>query len=360
MARIRRRWRRCAASRTPPAALGRSPQAVTRAVAALEARLGTRLLHRTTRSVSLTSDGRALPRAQPPRDRRARRARVADRRRTRRCAARCRSPRRCCSASCTSCRSSRAFLGAHEHVTSSSRCSIASSRSPRRASISPCASASSPDSALHRAPRRPRRTVVVASPDYLERAGTPRTPDRSRKHACIAFSATTPIADRWAFGRARVAVTPRLVVNTAQAAIDAAVGGLGITRVLSYQVDRARRGRQARIVLASHEPPAVPVQLVHLPGVQSRAAIAFAELAATTLRKQLRLSRGRAPWRPRLVLLGRTALVDGQGTRARRRPRPRQSRASGRRIDGVSPVRRALASANAFSPCHGSSPVRSS
>src|SRR5688572_2198305 len=35
----------------------RSPQAVTRSIAALETRLGTRLLHRTTRSVSLTSDG---------------------------------------------------------------------------------------------------------------------------------------------------------------------------------------------------------------------------------------------------------------------------------------------------------------
>ena len=66
-----------------------------------------------------------------------------------------------------------------------------------------------------------------------------------------------------------------------------AVSGLGITRVLSYQVDQLVEAGALGIVLAGHEPPAVPVHLVHLPGVQPRAAIAFGELAAVTLRKRL-------------------------------------------------------------------------
>ncbi len=73
----------------------------------------------------------------------------------------------------------------------------------------------------------------------------------------------TPVPDRWTFerdGRSFVVlVSSRLVVNTAEAAIDAALAGLGPTCVLSYMVDtHVRAGRLERI-LGAFEPPAVPV-----------------------------------------------------------------------------------------------------
>jgi DNA-binding transcriptional LysR family regulator len=148
-----------------------------------------------------------------------------------------------------------------------------------------------PDSALVAQHVGEVRLVTVASAEYLERAGTPRTIESLGKHACIAASGLTPVIDTWTFGtartRPRVRVNPRLVVNTAQAAIDAALDGLGITRVLSYQVDRLLASGRLRAVLTSVEPEPVPVHLVHLPGPQPRSALAFAELAASTLRKRL-------------------------------------------------------------------------
>lgn len=67
-------------------------------------------------------------------------------------------------------------------------------------------------------------------------------PEALSKQVCIAFDATTPIADRWSFhvpgGKERtVSVRARLIVNSGKAAIDAAAQGLGIVRALSYQVD---------------------------------------------------------------------------------------------------------------------------
>jgi DNA-binding transcriptional LysR family regulator len=144
-----------------------------------------------------------------------------------------------------------------------------------------------PDSALLARHVGNVRTVLVASPAYLDRVGAPRLVESLAKHTVIAFSGSTPIVDRWTFGKHRIAVTPRLVVNTAQAAIDAALDGLGITRVLSYQVARLVEDGKLRVVLASHEPPSMPVHLVRLPGAQTRVAAAFSELAAVQLAKRL-------------------------------------------------------------------------
>ena len=103
------------------------------------------------------------------------------------------------------------------------------------------------------------RRVVCASPDYLHRFGTPRTPADLAAHRCITFDGLeAPSA--WTFaGRGRekqhAPIRSRLTVSTADAAIAASVLGLGLTRVLSYQVgDALRDGRLIR-VLADDEPP---------------------------------------------------------------------------------------------------------
>jgi DNA-binding transcriptional LysR family regulator len=136
------------------------------------------------------------------------------------------------------------------------------------------------------------RRVVCASPAYLRRRRpVPAHPADLEAHACIAFEGlTSPTAWRFPDGKGEtsVAIKSRLVVNTAEAAIDAAIAGLGITRVLSYQVAGALRARTLRIILADFEPEPVPVSLVY-PGrgllpVKTRA---FIDFAAERLRRTL-------------------------------------------------------------------------
>src|SRR4029077_13603545 len=97
-----------------------------------------------------------------------------------------------------------------------------------------------PDSSLRAVRVGQVRRVVCASPQYIARHGLPSTPRDLRNHAVVACTAVTPIADRWSFhgpsGVTSVAVSPRLVVNTTAAAVDAALDDLGFTCILSYQV----------------------------------------------------------------------------------------------------------------------------
>ncbi len=126
-----------------------------------------------------------------------------------------------------------------------------------------------PDSALVAVPLTQVHRVVVASPAYLAMYGEPDLPDELRQHAIIAFDGLEA-TDAWRFAVPRqpgatsvsVAVVPRLIVNSADAAIAAALRGRGITRVLSYQVEEAVRQGRLRHLLGAHEPPSVPVSLV--------------------------------------------------------------------------------------------------
>ena len=119
-----------------------------------------------------------------------------------------------------------------------------------------------PDSRLNAAPLGHLRTVVCASPGWLRAHGTPRTPDDLAAHRCITFDSTFPAPWRFADGTVFTPVRPRLSVNTAEAAVDAAVAGLGVTRLLSYQADAALRARQLSLLLRRFEPAPVPVNLV--------------------------------------------------------------------------------------------------
>lgn len=120
-----------------------------------------------------------------------------------------------------------------------------------------------PDSRLHAVQVGEVRTVVCASPDHWRRHGRPDTPDDIAAHPGITF---TGLASRWAFSSGRkqyqVAVKNRLEVNTAEAAIDAAIAGLGVTRVLGYQVASACAAGALQVVLQDFEPAPLPVSLV--------------------------------------------------------------------------------------------------
>ena len=86
------------------------------------------------------------------------------------------------------------------------------------------------------------RTVVCASPGYLEARGTPKTPDDLAAHDCIMYDGFLG-PNVWKFVRdgAEVAITvqPRLVVSNLEAACDAARAGIGLTRAFSHHVGAA-------------------------------------------------------------------------------------------------------------------------
>ena len=119
-----------------------------------------------------------------------------------------------------------------------------------------------PDSRLNATPLGHLRSVVCASPAWLKANGTPKTPADLAAQRCITFESAFPGAWRFADGETVTPARPRLVVNTAEAAGDAAVAGLGVTRLLSYQADAALRAGQLRLLLRRFEPDPIPVNLV--------------------------------------------------------------------------------------------------
>lgn len=276
-----------AAART----LGVSPPAVTRAVAAIEGRLGTRLLHRTTRQVRLTDTGEHY---------------LAD------------------------CRRILDEIGAADAAALGAQAeprgplTVTASQMFGRRFVAPVMLdfldrhpqvdgrlvlldrvtdlieegfdvavriAPLPDSTLTAVRVGEVRRVVCASPAYLKTRGTPRSAQDLAKHDGIAF-APTSVGDPWSFriGAKRLVGTPRtlLKVNDTEVAIAAALAGRGLTRVLSYQVaDEIRKG-QLKIVLEKLEPPPIPIHLVHLEGRRANARIrAFVDFAARSLRAEL-------------------------------------------------------------------------
>ncbi|TAX42047.1 LysR family transcriptional regulator [Rhizobium leguminosarum] len=112
------------------------------------------------------------------------------------------------------------------------------------------------------------RRVICASPDYLARRGVPRQPDDLAQHDGISFQgfATAP---EWRYRRdgAAFAVEPRykLAVNTTEAAIQAALAGIGIIRVLSYQISDQLRSGALQELLTEFAPEPLPVNVVHGP-----------------------------------------------------------------------------------------------
>ena len=126
--------------------------------------------------------------------------------------------------------------------------------------------------------------VVVASPSYLAARGTPRTPADLSDHDTILGMVRANVRE-WRFGANRVRLAPRLIVNEVEAALIAARAGRGITRVLSYQAaEDIAAGRLVRL-LATHEPPPVPVQLVTpSQGLRPARVNAFLDYATEALR----------------------------------------------------------------------------
>ncbi len=287
--------------------LGRSPAAVTRAIASLERLVGTRLLHRTTRSVRLTEAGERY---------------------------------------LAGCRRILADLQEAELVAAGERTSprgVLNVTAPLlfgRLYVRPLLDAyldaypavqgrlllldrvvnlidegmdaavrigHLPDSSLIAVRAGEVRRVVCASPAYLKRRKAPREPGALAEHDCISLSGSTPI-DTWSFAPTfgsdslrPVRVRPRLVVTEAEAAVASAVEGHGITRLVSYQIESELKRGRLKLILEEFEPPPMPVHVVYPEARLSAAKTrAFVDFVVPRLKKELvRISKQVASASPR-------------------------------------------------------------
>jgi DNA-binding transcriptional LysR family regulator len=152
-----------------------------------------------------------------------------------------------------------------------------------------------PDSSLRAVKVGQIRRVLCAAPSYLEARGTPAHPADLLQHTVVSSSAVSPRVE-WQFGHGEDAIgvrmTPRLVVTSNDAALDAAVGGLGITRLLSYQVAGQLERGELRLLLEEFEEEPWPVHIVHREGRHGSAKVrSFIDLAVEQLRAHPHLQR---------------------------------------------------------------------
>jgi DNA-binding transcriptional LysR family regulator len=273
--------------------LGHSPATVTRAIALLEGRLGTRLLHRSTRALHLTEFGESFlatcQRVLTTLDAAERGA-----------AAEQEQP----SGLLTITAPLRfgqlhvrpvldAFLDANPAVQARLLLLDRVANLVEEGIDLAVRVAHLPDSNLVATRLGEVRRVLCAAPAYVERYGAPRAPAALREHACI-MERDGAEMELWRFASAPgksllpISIRPRLVVNSASAAVDSAVAGHGITRVMSYQAAAAVAAGKLVVLLPHHEPPPIPVHLV-APSARSATAKqrAFVAFAAPRLRHHL-------------------------------------------------------------------------
>lgn len=266
--------------------LGLSTSAVTRLIAALEDRLGIRLLQRTTRSVALTDTG----------------ARYLD------------SARRILAAvdeADTTARAARAEPTGRFSVTAPNvfgRLAVAPLMCEFLAKFPKVIGeltltdrvtnlieegfdlavriGTFDDSSLRTRVVGKTRRVVVGSPEYLTKHKRLRSPQDLHVHAITQFSALNAPLE-WRLFRngkeERVPIKPSFVTNSADAAIGHAERGGGLTMVLAYQVVDAVKKGKLQVVLPKFEPLPLPIQVVYpasrLPAANLKA---FVEMVVET------------------------------------------------------------------------------
>lgn len=138
------------------------------------------------------------------------------------------------------------------------------------------------------------RRVLCASPDYLDAHGIPQTPDDLLKHRIILARGLNPNNEIRLLhdGQTQtVKLQPILSVSDNDSAANAAMAGMGITRLLSYQIAEPLQTGKLKIVLSEFESPPVPIHILHREGRHSSAKIrAFVDLMAERLRAELSLN----------------------------------------------------------------------
>ena len=134
------------------------------------------------------------------------------------------------------------------------------------------------------------RRVMCASPEYLQEFGMPQSPEELAQHQIILARGLNP-SHEFKFVKndapLTVKVKPRLMLSDNDSAIEAAVDGLGITRLLSYQIAPQLNDGSLKIILSEFETKSVPVHIMHNEGRYTSAKIrTFVDLMAERLRAE--------------------------------------------------------------------------
>ncbi len=135
------------------------------------------------------------------------------------------------------------------------------------------------------------RRVICASPDFLAKHGRPRAPADVARGSIVTF-ATGPVPEPWVFAKGgaveRFHPPARFSANSNDVTIAAAEAGAGFVRALSYQVAPQLRAGTLEIVLPGYEEPPLPVHVVHIAGRRASGRLrAFVDFAVERLRKDL-------------------------------------------------------------------------
>ncbi|WER50795.1 LysR substrate-binding domain-containing protein [Cupriavidus sp. WKF15] len=148
-----------------------------------------------------------------------------------------------------------------------------------------------PSSSLIGMPIGALREVVCASPDYLSKRGVPKKPEELLLHDCVGYEGYA-IGNSWQFRSQgalhTVQVSSRLVLNSVEGAVVAAVEGAGIAKVASYQVEDLVKSRKLIELLDEFEPSPVPVSIMYAGQGQIPLKLrAFLDFAIPRLREKL-------------------------------------------------------------------------
>lgn len=145
-----------------------------------------------------------------------------------------------------------------------------------------------PDSSLRAIRVGQVRRVVCASPAYLKKHGTPKIPADLAQHSLIAATSVSA-GQEWTFAKGKekvgIRLSPRILVNTNDGALEAARSGFGLTRLISYQVANELAAGTLKAVLTNFEEASLPVHVIHREGRHGSAKVrSFVDLAVERLR----------------------------------------------------------------------------
>ncbi len=249
--------------------LGVTPTAVSKAVSRLEDRLGTQLLYRTSRHVSLSPEGEvylrhcrdALDRLQAGEDELTRSAQVA------------RGP---VTVSLSFVMGRPVVAALHRLLARNPRISLQLSFTDREVRLAEeeidiaVRVGPLPDSSLVGRRLRTPRWATVASPSYLAREGEIRDQAELSRHTCLRFARPAGGVADWRFEVDGQEVVQRsesaVLLDQGDLLVDAAVAGLGVVQAFDFMVeDQVRRGALVE-VLRHQAAQGPPVHALTLPG----------------------------------------------------------------------------------------------
>lgn len=123
------------------------------------------------------------------------------------------------------------------------------------------------DSQLVARPLHPYRSLLCASPDYLQRRGKPKAPQDLSAHDCLDFTFSGP-RGRWRLlrdGKEQIVnFTPRLRANNGEALRQAAIAGLGILLQPEVLIADDVKAKRLVALLPAWTSPARPMHIVYL------------------------------------------------------------------------------------------------